>query len=43
MHASDISVLEPYKYISNIPGKDIRGSFIDAFQQWLQIPGNIDI
>jgi geranylgeranyl diphosphate synthase type 3 len=38
-HARDESVLEPFRYLSQIPGKDVRGTLIDCFQQWLQIPG----
>ncbi|KAJ1461909.1 isoprenoid synthase domain-containing protein [Pelagophyceae sp. CCMP2097] len=38
LHRVDDSILEPYKYISETPGKDIRGQLIDAFNQWLEIP-----
>lgn len=31
-------VLEPFQYISNVPGKDIRARLIDAFNHWLNIP-----
>ncbi|CAM9891690.1 unnamed protein product, partial [Phaeothamnion confervicola] len=31
-------VLEPFNYINQIPGKDVRGKLIDAFQTWLEIP-----
>eukprot|EP01147_Barroeca_monosierra_P009731 gene9731-1934_t len=29
---------EPYKYITQIPGKDIRSQLIKAFNIWLQVP-----
>lgn len=29
---------EPYSYITQIPGKDIRSQLIEAFNQWLQVP-----
>lgn len=31
-------LLEPYAYLKQIPGKDVRGHLIDCFQAWLQIP-----
>lgn len=31
-------LLEPYNYLKQIPGKDVRGHLIDAFNVWLQIP-----
>jgi geranylgeranyl diphosphate synthase, type III len=37
-HVPDESLLEAFRYISQIPGKDIRGKLIDAFQVWMQIP-----
>ena len=37
-HEVDPVVLEPFKYISETPGKDVRGALIDAFQTWLKIP-----
>lgn len=30
-------LLEPYNYLKQIPGKDVRGHLIDAFNVWLQI------
>ena len=30
-HAVDASILEPFAYISETPGKDVRGALIDAF------------
>lgn len=38
MHLVDEKVLEPYHYVTETPGKDIRGALIDAFQMWMQIP-----
>ena len=37
-HAVDASILEPFAYISETPGKDVRGALIDAFNAWLKIP-----
>ena len=37
-HQADQSLLEPYRYINSIPGKDIRGKLMDCFQLWLQVP-----
>ena len=31
-------LLEPYTYICNKPGKDVRGILMDVFQSWLKIP-----
>jgi geranylgeranyl diphosphate synthase type 3 len=31
-------LLEPYAYLKQIPGKDVRGHLIDCFQAWLLIP-----
>lgn len=31
-------ILEPFQYLCEIPGKDVRGSLIDCFQEWLRIP-----
>lgn len=31
-------LLEPYAYIRELPGKNVRGRMVDAFQQWLQAP-----
>jgi geranylgeranyl diphosphate synthase type 3 len=30
--------MEPYEYLVSTPGKDVRGTLIDAFQRWLKIP-----
>ena len=37
-HEAENKILEPFSYISQIPGKDVRGTFIDCFQTWLMIP-----
>jgi geranylgeranyl diphosphate synthase type 3 len=34
----DHCILEPFTYISQVPGKDVRGVLIDCFQMWLRIP-----
>ncbi|XP_069123282.1 geranylgeranyl pyrophosphate synthase-like [Argopecten irradians] len=31
-------LLEPYKYICQIPGKKVRGKLAEAFNHWLNIP-----
>lgn len=36
-HEADEHCLEPFRYLSGIPGKDVRGSLIDCFQEWLKI------
>ena len=36
-HAVDESLLEPYAYISSVPGKDIRSALIDCFDLWLRV------
>lgn len=40
LHERDPSLLEPYRYINSIPGKDVRGKLVDCFQLWLQIPSD---
>ena len=37
-HTIDDSLLEPWRYILQVPGKDIRGKMIEAFNIWLNIP-----
>ncbi|RDB28134.1 Geranylgeranyl pyrophosphate synthase [Hypsizygus marmoreus] len=34
----ELKITEPYLYINALPGKDMRGRFIDAFNHWLQVP-----
>lgn len=36
-HEPNPSHMEPFHYLNNIPGKDVRGKLIDCFQLWLQI------
>lgn len=31
-------LLEPYNYLSSIPGKEIRSKLIEAFNVWLEVP-----
>jgi geranylgeranyl diphosphate synthase type 3 len=31
-------LLEPYEYLLQVPGKDVRAKLIEAFNQWLRIP-----
>ncbi len=38
LHCRDEKCLEPYQYLTQIPGKDVRGLLLDCFQTWLQIP-----
>ena len=37
-HAPDDSVLEPWRYLMEVPGKNVRGMLVDAFNEWLGIP-----
>lgn len=32
------ALLEPFKHINSVPGKDIRGQMIAAFNEWLKVP-----
>ena len=42
-HAPDDSVLEPWRYLMEIPGKNVRGMLVDAFNEWLTVPeGKVD-
>lgn len=36
-HLVDESLLEPFRYINSVPGKDVRGKLIDCFQKWFQV------
>ena len=36
-HVLDKSLLEPYTYIDAVPGKNIRGQLIDAFDVWMKV------
>lgn len=37
-HVYDESLLESFRYIQAIPGKDVRGRLIDCFQVWFKAP-----
>jgi geranylgeranyl diphosphate synthase, type III len=37
-HVRDEKVLEPYMYLGQILGKNVRGVLIDCFQEWILIP-----
>ena len=37
-HRVDETLLEPWRYLMGVPGKNVRGMLIRAFQVWLQIP-----
>ena len=36
-HQQDPALLEAFRYISSVPGKDVRGQLIDCFQIWLRV------
>jgi geranylgeranyl diphosphate synthase type 3 len=36
-HQSDASLLEAFRYINSVPGKDVRGQLIDCFQIWFEV------
>uniref|UniRef100_A0A7S1ZPT9 Geranylgeranyl diphosphate synthase n=1 Tax=Trieres chinensis TaxID=1514140 RepID=A0A7S1ZPT9_TRICV len=36
-HETDPSLLESYRYISSVPGKDVRGKLVDCFQLWFRV------
>jgi geranylgeranyl diphosphate synthase, type III len=36
-HKVDPTLLESFRYINNLPGKNVRGKLIDCFQLWLKI------
>ncbi|KDR74415.1 hypothetical protein GALMADRAFT_123871 [Galerina marginata CBS 339.88] len=36
--SDELRVTEPYKYLTSLPGKDMRSLFINAFNHWLQVP-----
>jgi geranylgeranyl diphosphate synthase, type III len=40
-HRLDEALLEPFHYISAVPGKDVRGKLIDCFQYWFQLENPI--
>jgi geranylgeranyl diphosphate synthase, type III len=34
------ALLEPFTHISSVPGKDIRGQMLEAFNDWLNVPSD---
>lgn len=36
-HRSDPALLESFRYINTMPGKNVRGKMIDCFQLWLKL------
>ena len=38
VHEIDESLLEPWKYLNEVPGKNVRGLLITAFNTWLKVP-----
>jgi geranylgeranyl diphosphate synthase, type III len=36
-HQPDESLLEVFRYVNSVPGKDVRGKLIDCFQLWFQV------
>ena len=38
VHEIDESLLEPFKYLNDVPGKNVRGLLIKAFNAWLDVP-----
>jgi len=40
-YSNNAILMEPYEYLLQVPGKDIRGKLIDAFNLWLHIPDNV--
>jgi geranylgeranyl diphosphate synthase type 3 len=37
-HEVDESILEPFHYLCQVPGKNVRGQLVDAFNLWFKIP-----
>lgn len=35
---NESAVLEPFRYVTSHPGKDIRRKLIEAFNLWLNVP-----
>jgi len=36
-HKPDLALLESFRYINSMPGKNVRGLMIDCFQSWLTV------
>lgn len=41
-HRPDPALLESFRYINGMPGKDVRGKLIDCFQLWMNVD-SIDV
>ena len=39
-HQSDPALLESFRYINSMPGKNVRGKLIDCFQLWMNVESN---
>ncbi|OBZ65076.1 Geranylgeranyl pyrophosphate synthase [Grifola frondosa] len=37
-HQNETALLEPFTHINSIPGKEIRGQMVEAFNTWLHVP-----
>jgi len=37
LHRTDPALLEAYRYINSVPGKDVRGKLVDCFQLWMKL------
>lgn len=36
-HKQDPALLESFRYINSMPGKNVRGKMIDCFQLWMDV------
>ena len=36
-HKPDPALLEAFRYIDEMPGKNVRGTLIDCFQLWMNV------
>lgn len=36
-HKPDPALLEGFRYINQMPGKNVRGKLIDCFQLWMKV------
>jgi geranylgeranyl diphosphate synthase, type III len=36
-HTPDPALLEAFRYIDEMPGKNVRGTLIDCFQLWMKV------
>ncbi len=39
-HKPDPALLEAFRYIDEMPGKNVRGTLIDCFQLWMKVESN---